>query len=114
MTHLTGDFAQAVKLSSEVLAVLGRIYPSTAANVVLEATLANGAKVAGETRISRSKSRIERIELRPRRPKPLAETLDAIAAGRSDHARARVAVHQRDPEPAGGRDSAEPSRPRPR
>src|SRR6185437_11057935 len=39
MTHLTGDFAQAVKLSSEVLAVNGRIYPSTAANVRLEATL---------------------------------------------------------------------------
>src|SRR4051794_28013536 len=29
MTHLTGDFAQAVKLSAEVLAVSGRIYPST-------------------------------------------------------------------------------------
>src|ERR1700723_228986 len=62
MTHLTGDFSQAVKLSCEVLAVLGRIYPSTAANVVLEATLDNGSKVLGETRISRSKSRIRQIE----------------------------------------------------
>src|SRR5258708_1809402 len=79
MSHLTGDFGQAVKLSSEVLAVLGRIYPSTAANVVLEATLADGRRVQGETRISRSKSRIDRIELRPRRPKPLPETLEAIA-----------------------------------
>jgi uncharacterized cofD-like protein len=79
MTHLTGDFSQAVKLSAEVLAVLGRIYPSTAANVVLEATLADGRKVQGETRISRSKSRIDRIELRPRRPKPLPETIAAIA-----------------------------------
>ena len=79
MTHLTGDFGQAVKLSSEVLAVLGRIYPSTAANVALEATLENGTKVLGETRISRSKLRIEKIELRPRRPKPLRETLEAIA-----------------------------------
>jgi len=35
MTRLTGDFAQAVKLSSEVLAVNGRIYPSTSANVRL-------------------------------------------------------------------------------
>src|SRR5271163_1274015 len=42
MTHLTGDFSQAVKLSSEVLKVLGRIYPSTAANVALEATLSDG------------------------------------------------------------------------
>jgi len=79
MTHLTGDFSQAVKLSCEVLAVLGRIYPSTASNVVLEATLEDGAKVLGETRISHSKSRIRQIELRPRRPKPLAETLEAIA-----------------------------------
>ncbi|HVO99070.1 MAG TPA: YvcK family protein [Bryobacteraceae bacterium] len=79
MTHLTGDFHQAVRFSGEVLAVLGNIYPSTEANVVIEATLANGRKVAGETRISRSRSRIEKIEIHPRRPKPLPETLDAIA-----------------------------------
>src|ERR1700720_2888193 len=42
MTHLTGDFAHAVTLSSQVLSVLGRIYPATSANVALEATLANG------------------------------------------------------------------------
>ena len=79
MTHLTGDFNQAVRFSGEVLAVLGNIYPSTEANVVIEATLANGRKVAGETRISRSRSRIEKVEMHPRRPKPLPETLDAIA-----------------------------------
>ena len=79
MTQITGDFGQAVKLSSEVLAVLGCIYPSTPANVRLEATLADGTHVLGETRISRSKSRIEKIELVPRKPKPLPETLDAIA-----------------------------------
>ena len=79
ITHLTGDFGQAVKLSSEVLAVRGRIYPGTSANVVLEATLADGKKITGETRISRSRSRIERIALRPSRPKPLAGALKAIA-----------------------------------
>ena len=79
MSHLTGDFAQAVKLSSEVLAVAGRIYPCTAENIILEATLANGRKVTGETRISRSKTAIGRIDLRPRRPQPLPETLAAIA-----------------------------------
>lgn len=79
MSHLTGDFGQAVKLSSEVLAVLGRIYPSTASNVTLEATLADGRKVTGETRISRSSSPIQRIQMLPRRPRPLADTLEAIA-----------------------------------
>jgi uncharacterized cofD-like protein len=69
-----------VTLSSQVLTVLGRIYPATSANVALEATLANGRKIRGETRISRSTSRIERIALRPRKPKPLSETLDAIAS----------------------------------
>ena len=79
MTHLTGDFARAVQLSSEVLAVAGRIYPSTSANVALEATLASGRKVRGETRISGSAERIRRVALRPRRAQPLPETLDAIA-----------------------------------
>lgn len=79
MTHVTGDFSQAVKFSAEVLAVMGRIYPSTASNVYLEATLADGRKVQGETRISQSKSRIQRIDLRPRKPKPLTEALQAIA-----------------------------------
>jgi uncharacterized cofD-like protein len=79
MTHLTGDFSTAVKLASEVLAVEGRIFPSTSANVALEATLADGRKVVGESRISRSKVPIERVDLRPRRAMPLSETLDAIA-----------------------------------
>jgi len=78
LTSLTGDFAQAVKLSSEVLASLGRIYPSTATNVVLEAELENGRIVKGETKISKSRSRIRRIRLAPRICKPLPETLEAI------------------------------------
>src|SRR5271167_2777022 len=49
LTNLTGDFAQAVKVSSEVLASLGRIYPATEANVILEAELENGRKVVGES-----------------------------------------------------------------
>jgi uncharacterized cofD-like protein len=80
LTHLTGDFAKAVQLSSEVLASCGRIYPATSANVVLEATLADGRKIRGESRISKSKSRIERISLIPERCQPMKETLQAIAA----------------------------------
>jgi uncharacterized cofD-like protein len=79
LTNLTGDFAQAVKLSSEVLASLGRIYPSTSANVTLEAGLENGRIVRGETKISKSRSPIRWIRLVPRVCKPLAETLEAVA-----------------------------------
>lgn len=79
LTHVTGDFAAAVKLSAEVLAIAGRIYPSTTANVSLEAVLEDGTRVQGETRISKSQARIRRVLLKPRRHKPMPETLEAIA-----------------------------------
>lgn len=78
MTQLTGDFGKAVKLSSEVLAIAGRIYPSTASQVMLRATLAGGRIVDGESRISRSSAPIARIELLPAHCRPLKETLEAI------------------------------------
>jgi uncharacterized cofD-like protein len=79
LTQVMGDFPDAVKASSEVLKIAGRIYPSTAANVALEATLANGAKVVGETAISRSRQKIRSVRLKPRKVRPLAATLTAIA-----------------------------------
>src|SRR5581483_7008092 len=80
LTHLTGDFPLAVRTSSEILAIRGSIFPATAQNVTLTAELANGAIVRGETRISRSRSRIRRIHLNPEHCAPLPETLEAIAA----------------------------------
>src|SRR6476661_430189 len=59
LTEIMGDFPDAVKASSEVLKIAGKIYPSTDANVALEATLANGSILIGETRISRSRQRIQ-------------------------------------------------------
>jgi uncharacterized cofD-like protein len=78
LTDVTGDFAKAVRLSSAVLPIQGRIFPSTAANVQLEAELENGRRVAGETRISKSRSPIAVVRLKPRRCKPMKETLQAI------------------------------------
>ena len=79
LTQVIGDFPDAVKASSEVLKIAGRIYPSTDANVALEATLANGAKVIGETRISRSRQRIRSVRLKPGKARPLDAALSAIA-----------------------------------
>ena len=78
LTHIMGDFPEAVRVSSEVLKIAGRIYPSTTANVALEATLADGTKVVGETRISRSRQPIRRVNLIPRKAPPLAAALAAI------------------------------------
>jgi uncharacterized cofD-like protein len=78
LTHVTGDFAEAVRVSSKVLAIRGRIFPSTLSNVHLVATLAGGKRVQGETRISRSQVPIRKIELNPRRVRPLPAALEAI------------------------------------
>jgi 2-phospho-L-lactate transferase/gluconeogenesis factor (CofD/UPF0052 family) len=78
LTNITGDFPEAVRVSSQVLATRGRIFPSTTQNVTLEAELEDGSIVAGETRISGSKQRIHRIHLVPRRVRPLAEVLAAL------------------------------------
>jgi uncharacterized cofD-like protein len=79
LTQIMGDFPAAVKASSEVLNIAGRIYPSTAENVSLQAKLANGNTVIGETRISRSRQKIKSVRLKPRKVRPLAATLSALA-----------------------------------
>src|SRR6202007_2524888 len=78
LTHVTGDFAEAVRVSSKVLAIRGRIFPSTISNVHLVATLTNGKRIQGETSISRSKIPIRKIELRPRGARPLPKAIEAI------------------------------------
>jgi uncharacterized cofD-like protein len=79
LTDITGDFHDAVRNSCEVLAIRGQIFPSTMSNCQLEAELEDGSIVSGETRISRSRRRIIRIQLNPRRCRPVPEALDAIA-----------------------------------
>jgi uncharacterized cofD-like protein len=78
LTNVTGDFTRAVQVSSQVLAIRGRIFPSTEQNVTLDAELEDGKIVSGETKISRSKKRITRVRLSPRRVKPSAGALEAL------------------------------------
>ncbi len=80
LTHVTGDFNEAIRQAGQVLAIRGRIFPSTTQNVTLEAVLEDGSVVAGESLISRSQQRIRRVRLNPRTVKPLPEALEAIRA----------------------------------
>ncbi len=80
LTNVTGDFPEAVRVSAQVLAIRGRIFPSTAQNVTLEAELEDGKIVHGETNISRSRNSIRKVRLVPRRVRALPEVLDAIHA----------------------------------
>ncbi|MEW6522411.1 MAG: uridine diphosphate-N-acetylglucosamine-binding protein YvcK [Bacillota bacterium] len=80
MTELSGDFEQAIQLFSQVLAVRGRVLPSTLSNVRLRAVFADGSSVVGETAISSAGKPIVRVELDPPCPPPLPEALEAMAA----------------------------------
>ena len=80
MTSITGDFAEAVRLSSEILLTRGHIYPATTSSVELEALFEGGSRVRGETRITASKGKIKELILVPADVMPLPQTLAAIAS----------------------------------
>ena len=75
LTHVTGDFTEAIRVSSKVLAIRGRIFPSTLSNVHLVATLENGRTVHGETRITASRAPIKKLKLSSRRVRPLPRAI---------------------------------------
>src|SRR5437016_3808027 len=79
LTSITKDFAEAVRLSSEILLTRGHIYPATTSNIELEALLEDGTRVRGETKITASKGRIQELFLVPPGVEPLPQTLEAIA-----------------------------------
>lgn len=80
LTEVTGDFTEAVRLSSEVLASKGHIFPATISDVHLVAELEDGSVVRGETQISASRAPIRRLRLEPEQCLPLPEVLKAIRA----------------------------------
>jgi uncharacterized cofD-like protein len=79
LSHITGDFAQAVQMSSQILATRGKIFPATNTNVSLAALMDDGSLVRGETNITASKQSIVELMLEPAMTDPLPETLAAIA-----------------------------------
>jgi uncharacterized cofD-like protein len=80
LTEVTGDFAEAVRLSSEILASKGHIFPATVEDVRLVAELKDGRVIYGETNISKYGNLIRRLRLEPETCHPLPDTLEAIRA----------------------------------
>lgn len=82
LNGISESFDQAVGRMSDVLAITGRILPVTNADVVLEATFANGTSVRGESRIFAFKKaqncRIREVRLLPELPPALPAALEAI------------------------------------
>ena len=78
LAGVTGDFLEAIKVSSEVLAIKGRIFPSTVEDVALVAELEDGRVIQGETNIVEARSPIRRLRLSRGICRPLPDTLEAI------------------------------------
>lgn len=73
-----GDFDQALSLASEVLAIRGRVIPSTTEKVVLRALMESGEELVGETTIVESRHKIQRIFLSPAHARPHPMAIEAI------------------------------------
>jgi uncharacterized cofD-like protein len=79
LTHVTGNFLHAIRISGKVLAVRGTILPSTLDGVRLGAELADGRRLLGESEIVRQGVPIRRVFLEPGHARALPEVLEAIA-----------------------------------
>lgn len=78
LSQITGDFEKAIKESSKVLAIKGRVLPATLDKVKLIAEHVNGEKTVGESEIPKKKVKIKRVFLDPRGCKPSYEAIEAI------------------------------------
>jgi len=73
-----GNYEEAIAATSKVLAIRGRVYPSTIENVVLGAEMADGSFLEGETQIAEHPQSIKQMYLRPESAQPLPEVITAI------------------------------------
>ncbi|MGA2393802.1 MAG: gluconeogenesis factor YvcK family protein [Candidatus Lustribacter sp.] len=78
LTGITGNFDSAIKVSSRVLNIKGRVLPATLAVAQLCAKLSDGRVIEGESAISKSTAPIEYVYLDPPHAEPLNEVIEAI------------------------------------
>ena len=73
-----GNYEKAIAATSKVLAIRGKVYPSTVQNVTLLGEMEDGSIVEGETQIAHHPLPIKRMYLRPENAQPLDEAVEAI------------------------------------
>ncbi len=80
LSKVTGDFEKAVAESSKVLAIRGRVIPSTLEKVTLVGEFMDGTVLEGETNITDAQKPLRNIQLKPDDCHACPEALDAIEA----------------------------------
>lgn len=77
LCEMRGDFESAVREASKVLAIRGRVLPSTLDDVRLGAKLADGSEVIGQCKVNRAEE-IKQVFLIPEAPAALPGVVNAI------------------------------------
>ena len=75
---ITGDMVRAVKESSNVLSIRGRVLPSTLDDMKLVAEMEDGRVIHGESNIPEAHGKIKRLFTDPTPCKPLEDVITAI------------------------------------
>ena len=78
LCSITGDMVRAVKESSNVLSIRGRVLPSTLDDMKLVAEMEDGRIIHGESNIPEAHGRIKRLYTDPQNCKALADVITAI------------------------------------
>jgi uncharacterized cofD-like protein len=78
LAEVSGDFAGAISHLHDILAIRGRIFPSTPDDIHLVAELEDGTVVRGEAAITRSAPPVRRIRLEPADCRALPEAGEAL------------------------------------
>jgi len=78
MCEMTGDFESAVRETSKVLAIRGRVLPSTLEDVRLGAILEDGTQILGQSAVNKA-DKIKQVFLQPEAPHALPDVVKAIA-----------------------------------
>lgn len=79
LAQMTSDFVEAVRLSSAILGIRGRILPASSVAAQLGAEMRDGSFVVGECAITDSRAGVRRVRLIPAETPAVPETLAAIA-----------------------------------
>ncbi len=78
LCSITGDMVRAVKESSNVLSIRGRVLPSTLDDMKLGAEMEDGRIIHGESNIPEAHGRIKRLFTEPKDCKALDDVISAI------------------------------------
>ena len=78
LCSITGNMVRAVKESSNVLSIRGRVLPATLDDMKLAAEMEDGRVIHGESSIPEAKGKIKRLFTEPAECKALPEVINAI------------------------------------